>query len=206
MMAKLENLGVKKSTVGLVVPIGYSFNLDGIHFPTVLLGKSGSPLKSGFARQALPVFPVQLRRPACQHQRVQFRLRFEDRWFAMTRLDENRAKAQLALKSGRHWHDVTQLGIWGNHSGTLYPDFFNARIGGKPVTDVITDSAWLETDFIRPFSSGALRSFKHEASPLPNPLRMPRWRRCARSSSLRPPGNGTASLYMPMAATESRRD
>jgi malate dehydrogenase len=71
-----------------------------------------------------------------------------DRWFAMTRLDENRAKAQLALKSGFHWRDVTQLGIWGNHSSTLYPDYFNARIGGKPVTDVITDSAWLETDFI----------------------------------------------------------
>ena len=71
-----------------------------------------------------------------------------DRWFAMTRLDENRAKAQLALKSGRHWHDVTQLGIWGNHSSTLYSDYFNARIGGKPVTDVITDSGWLETDFI----------------------------------------------------------
>jgi malate dehydrogenase len=72
-----------------------------------------------------------------------------DRWFAMTRLDENRAKAQLALKSGRHWRDVTQLGIWGNHSSTLYPDYFNARIGGKPVTDVISDSAWLETEFIK---------------------------------------------------------
>jgi malate dehydrogenase len=72
-----------------------------------------------------------------------------DRWFAMTRLDENRAKAQLALKSGRHWRDVTQLGIWGNHSGTLYPDYFNARIGGEPVTDVISDSEWLETEFIK---------------------------------------------------------
>jgi len=72
-----------------------------------------------------------------------------DRWFAMTRLDENRAKAQLALKSGLHWREVTQLTIWGNHSSTLYPDFFNARIGGNPTTDVITDSAWLETDFIK---------------------------------------------------------
>jgi malate dehydrogenase len=50
-----------------------------------------------------------------------------DRWFAMTRLDENRAKAQLALKCGRHWSDVTRLGIWGNHSSTLYPDFLNKR-------------------------------------------------------------------------------
>ena len=71
-----------------------------------------------------------------------------DRWFAMTRLDENRAKAQLALKSGFHWRDVTQLAIWGNHSSTLFPDFFNARICGKPVTDTIADGGWLETDFI----------------------------------------------------------
>ena len=72
-----------------------------------------------------------------------------DRWFAMTRLDENRAKTQLALKSGSHWRDVSNVAIWGNHSSTLYPDFFNARIGGKPVTDVITDREWLETTFIK---------------------------------------------------------
>ena len=72
-----------------------------------------------------------------------------NRWFAMTRLDENRAKAQLALKSGFHWRDVTQLAIWGNHSSTLFPDFFHARIGGKPVSDTITDNTWLETDFIK---------------------------------------------------------
>lgn len=71
-----------------------------------------------------------------------------DRWFAMTRLDENRAKAQLAQKSGSHWRDVTNLAIWGNHSSTLYPDFCNARIGGKPATEVISDKAWLESEFI----------------------------------------------------------
>ncbi len=72
-----------------------------------------------------------------------------DRWFAMTRLDENRAKTQLALKSGSHWRHVSNVAIWGNHSSTLYPDFFNARIEGKPATDVITDRQWLETDFIK---------------------------------------------------------
>lgn len=72
-----------------------------------------------------------------------------DRFFAMTRLDENRAKTQLALKAGVHWSDVDRLAIWGNHSSTLYPDFFNARIGGKPATEVITDTAWLEGDFIK---------------------------------------------------------
>lgn len=72
-----------------------------------------------------------------------------DRWFAMTRLDENRAKTQLALKAGRHWSEVTNLAIWGNHSSTMYPDFAHAKIGGQPVPEVIADPAWLETDFIK---------------------------------------------------------
>ncbi|MGC1478950.1 MAG: malate dehydrogenase [Chthoniobacterales bacterium] len=72
-----------------------------------------------------------------------------DRWFAMTRLDENRAKTQLALKAGKHWSDVDRLAIWGNHSATLYPDFGNARIDGKPVGEVITDTAYLEGEFIK---------------------------------------------------------
>ncbi len=71
-----------------------------------------------------------------------------DRWFAMTRLDENRAKAQLAAKAGTLVRDVTNLAIWGNHSATQYPDFFNARIGGKPATEVITDHEWLQGPFI----------------------------------------------------------
>ena len=72
-----------------------------------------------------------------------------DRWFAMTRLDENRAKTQLALKSGSHWRDVTNVAIWGNHSSTLFPDFFNARVGGKSANEVISDREWLETTFIK---------------------------------------------------------
>ncbi len=72
-----------------------------------------------------------------------------DRWFAMTRLDENRAKTQLARKSGVHWREVDRLAIWGNHSSTLYPDFANARIGGRPVGEVLTDKEWLEGDFIK---------------------------------------------------------
>jgi len=72
-----------------------------------------------------------------------------DRWHAMTRLDENRAKSQLAHKAGVHSTEVTNLAIWGNHSSTLYPDFTNAKIGGKPVSDVIKDHAWLEGDFIK---------------------------------------------------------
>ena len=71
-----------------------------------------------------------------------------DRWFAMTRLDENRAKSQLALKAGVDVTAVSNLAIWGNHSATQYPDFTNALIEGRPATEVITDRAWLETEFI----------------------------------------------------------
>ncbi len=71
-----------------------------------------------------------------------------DRWFAMTRLDENRAKSQLAAKAGVPVSSVTNLAIWGNHSATQFPDFANARIDGTPVPEVITDRAWLEGDFI----------------------------------------------------------
>lgn len=71
-----------------------------------------------------------------------------DRWFAMTRLDENRAKSQLAAKSGAHHSGVTNLTIWGNHSATQYPDFYNAKIGGVPATEVISDHEWLQGDFI----------------------------------------------------------
>ena len=70
------------------------------------------------------------------------------RFFAMTMLDQNRAVYQLADKSGVDTTAVTDMAIWGNHSATQFPDFFNAKIEGKPVTDVITDSQWLENDFI----------------------------------------------------------
>ncbi|MDR2980656.1 MAG: malate dehydrogenase [Puniceicoccales bacterium] len=72
----------------------------------------------------------------------------EDRFFAMTRLDENRAKSQLATKAGVHNTAVTNLAIFGNHSATQYPDFYNAKINGKPVTEVIKDDAWLKDTFI----------------------------------------------------------
>ena len=72
-----------------------------------------------------------------------------DRWFAMTRLDENRAKSQLATKAGVDVAKVTNLAIWGNHSATQYPDFFNAQIDGRAATEVITDHDWLKSDFIR---------------------------------------------------------
>ena len=71
-----------------------------------------------------------------------------DRFFAMTRLDENRAKSQLARKAGVDITAVSNVAIWGNHSSTQYPDFYNAKINGKPATQVITDEAWLKGEFI----------------------------------------------------------
>ncbi len=71
-----------------------------------------------------------------------------DRFFAMTRLDENRAKSQLAKKAGVDVTAVTNVVIWGNHSATQYPDFYNAKISGQLATQAIPDEAWLKGEFI----------------------------------------------------------
>jgi len=70
------------------------------------------------------------------------------RWFAMTRLDENRARAQLAHKAGVEITRVTNMTIWGNHSSTQYPDFYNAKIDNRAANEVIGDEKWLKEDFI----------------------------------------------------------
>ena len=72
----------------------------------------------------------------------------KNRFFAMTALDENRAKSQLAKKAGVDVTAVSNLAIWGNHSATMYPDFSNARISGQMVPSVIKDEAWLKGEFI----------------------------------------------------------
>lgn len=72
----------------------------------------------------------------------------QDRFYAMTALDENRAKRQLAYKANVDVTAVSQMIIWGNHSQNQYPDFYNARINGKPTTEVITDIQWLQNDFV----------------------------------------------------------
>jgi len=71
-----------------------------------------------------------------------------ERFYAMTRLDENRARAQLARKAGVDITAVTNVAIWGNHSATQYPDFYNAKINGKPAHQIISDEAWLKGEFI----------------------------------------------------------
>ncbi len=71
-----------------------------------------------------------------------------ERWFAMTRLDQNRAASQLAIKAGVPVSQVSKVTIWGNHSDTQYPDFKNATIGGKPATSVIADPTWFTETYI----------------------------------------------------------
>lgn len=71
-----------------------------------------------------------------------------DRFFAMTRLDENRAAHQIAEKAGVLVRDVKKMAIWGNHSSTQYPDFFHAEVNGKLVPEVIEDHDWLKGDFL----------------------------------------------------------
>jgi malate dehydrogenase len=71
-----------------------------------------------------------------------------DRWFAMTRLDENRAKSQLAKKAGVDVTAVSNVAVWGNHSSTQYPDFTNAKVNGRPAVESIKDEAWLKGEFI----------------------------------------------------------
>jgi len=71
-----------------------------------------------------------------------------ENFFAMTMLDENRAKTQIAKMAKVDVTEVSNLTIWGNHSATQYPDFYNANIGSKKVTDLISNSAWLQGEFI----------------------------------------------------------
>lgn len=72
-----------------------------------------------------------------------------ERFHAMTRLDQNRAMAQLASKAGAKVGAVTNMAIWGNHSATQYPDAENARINKKPCTEVIGHVSWLRNEFIQ---------------------------------------------------------
>jgi malate dehydrogenase len=71
-----------------------------------------------------------------------------ERFTAMTRLDHNRAIAQLARKTDAAVRDITNITIWGNHSATQYPDIFHAKVGGQNAAEVVNDQDWLENDFI----------------------------------------------------------
>jgi len=72
----------------------------------------------------------------------------QERFTAMTRLDQSRAKAQLALKAGKHWSSVKNVTIWGNHSNTQYPDWHHATIDGVAAAEAVQDDAWLQGEFL----------------------------------------------------------
>lgn len=72
----------------------------------------------------------------------------DDQFFAMTRLDENRAKSQLAAKTGVAVEDISELCVWGNHSPSMFPDFYNTKIGRQKATSVVNDENWLKEVFV----------------------------------------------------------
>jgi malate dehydrogenase len=71
-----------------------------------------------------------------------------ERFTSMMRLDHNRAVAQLATKLAVPVSDITEMGVWGNHSPTMYPDLFHAKVGGRQAAGVVDDQAWIEDDFL----------------------------------------------------------
>jgi malate dehydrogenase len=71
-----------------------------------------------------------------------------ERFSAMTRLDHNRAIAQLAKKTGAAVADITNMGVWGNHSPSMFPDLFNAKVGGSSAAEAVDDQEWYENDFL----------------------------------------------------------
>ena len=71
-----------------------------------------------------------------------------ERFTAMTRLDHNRAVAQLAQKTGADVSEITNMAIWGNHSPTMYPDLFNAKVRGERAWDAVNDETWVSDEFI----------------------------------------------------------
>jgi malate dehydrogenase len=71
-----------------------------------------------------------------------------ERFTAMTRLDHNRAIAQLARKTGARVSEITNMGVWGNHSPTMFPDLFNAKVNGRPAAEVVADERWYAEEYI----------------------------------------------------------
>ncbi|GJP66343.1 hypothetical protein CLOP_g23248 [Closterium sp. NIES-67] len=110
---------------------------------------------------------------------------------ALTKLDENRAKCQLALKAGVFYDKISNMTIWGNHSTTMVPDFVNARILGFPATDVIRDRKWLEEQFTPQVQTRAVLSSRSGAGRQQHPRPCRWWTPSGRSP--RPPLRATGS-------------
>jgi malate dehydrogenase len=127
--AGMERGDLLEANGGIFKPQGQALNAHAASDIKVLVVGNPANTNSLIAQQNAPDIPA-------------------GRFTAMTRLDHNRAKAQLSKKTGVAVKDITNVTIWGNHSATQYPDIFHAKVAGESAADRINDQAWLEGDFI----------------------------------------------------------
>jgi malate dehydrogenase len=127
--AGMERGDLLEANGGIFKPQGQALNANAASDIRVLVVGNPANTNSLIAQQNAPDIPAQ-------------------RFTAMTRLDHNRAIAQLSRKTGAAVKDITNVTIWGNHSATQYPDIFHAKVAGDSAAEKINDQAWLESDFI----------------------------------------------------------
>ncbi len=127
--AGMERGDLLEANGGIFKPQGQALNAHAASDIKVLVVGNPANTNSLIAQQNAPDIP-------------------QGRFTAMTRLDHNRAKAQLSKKTGVPVKDITNVTIWGNHSATQYPDIFHAKVAGESAAEKISDQAWLEGDFI----------------------------------------------------------
>jgi malate dehydrogenase len=127
--AGMERADLLEANGGIFKPQGQALNANAASDIKVLVGGNPANTNALIAQQNAPDIPA-------------------GRFTAMTRLDHNRAIAQLARKTGAAVRDITNVTIWGNHSATQYPDIFHAKIAGENAAAKIDDQSWLEGDFI----------------------------------------------------------
>jgi malate dehydrogenase len=127
--AGMERGDLLEANGGIFKPQGQALNAHAASDIRVLVVGNPANTNSLIAQQNAPDIPA-------------------GRFTAMTRLDHNRAKAQLSKKTGVPVKDITNMTIWGNHSATQYPDIFHAKVAGENAAEKISDQAWLEGDFI----------------------------------------------------------
>lgn len=127
--AGMERADLLEANGGIFKPQGQALNANAASDIKVLVVGNPANTNSLIAQQNAPDIPA-------------------GRFTAMTRLDHNRAKAQLSKKTGVAVKDITNVTIWGNHSATQYPDIFHAKVAGENAAEKISDQAWLEGDFI----------------------------------------------------------
>ncbi len=127
--AGMERGDLLEANGGIFKPQGQALNSHAASDIKVLVVGNPANTNSLIAQQNAPDIP-------------------QGRFTAMTRLDHNRAKAQLSKKTGVPVKDITNVTIWGNHSATQYPDIFHAKVAGESAAEKINDQAWLEGDFI----------------------------------------------------------